>query len=523
MRIKCTDGKILNIGNLAYNFTPNVGISYDLTNIQHIGDNIVESATSVIEYNDINYRTIDCDFLLQNKNWVQISNNLSLNSRLSNNNNVSFYLKYGSSEIGSIGGRGYATLSETPPTICTTPLSNIPLVSLFVPYNENIPNITKIYIGVTFGVVRDGIVAVDNYIFSYAITDSNILREINNSEIFTEPVSKPVDDEEGTFDEESDVVVLPSIDDINLVSALSSKMVSAYKLSMNDLNDIANFLWSDDFNSTIFKNQNSPIDNIQRVHCLPIPIQADNQRDIIIGNVNSGINSDIITKQFQEFDCGNIDVQEFYGTFLDYDTEISIVLPYIGEKKLEVNDIMNATLNLTYRVDILTGNCIAVISAKRNRNNTVLNSVLYQFSGNMSNELPLTQYTNQTIVDRNNAVQNILTNPLGGVGSVLGTIRSEYHALNYGDEWKVARCGNIGGNNGYMGVLTPYLIIKRLINIKPNNYNKYYSYPSFYTRKLNECSGLTIIDKFLDVTPRAVPQNEWEKLKNELMTEGIIL
>ena len=42
---------------------------------------------------------------------------------------------------------------------------------------------------------------------------------------------------------------------------------------------------------------------------------------------------------------------------------------------------MGGSLNLKYRVDILTGNCIAILSIVRKQNDVTLNSVLYTYIG----------------------------------------------------------------------------------------------------------------------------------------------
>ena len=82
--------------------------------------------------------------------------------------------------------------------------------------------------------------------------------------------------------------------------------------------------------------------------------------------------------------------------------------------------------------------------------------------------------------------------------------------------------GNLSTANGYMGVLTPYLIWYRPINIKPSNYNRYYGYPSFFTRKLSDCKGYTQIHELISDAPTGVPADDWEKIK-QMLKDGIII
>ena len=133
----------------------------------------------------------------------------------------------------------------------------------------------------------------------------------------------------------------------------------------------------------------------------------------------------------------------------------------------------------------------------------------------MGNEFPLTQYTNQTLADRRNTLQNIFSNPLGSLGTLLKGINDEATALKYGSKWNTQRTGNVTSNNGFMGVLTPYFILKLPINIKPKDYAKYFGLPSYYTRKLSELSGYTEVSE-IDLTGMNLTSTEKARLENIL-------
>ena len=350
--------------------------------------------------------------------------------------------------------------------------------------------------------------------------DTELLNFLNNVQNqLAEPDSSPVADENGFFDSGSDAITLPGIDSINVGSALQSSGVKAHKVDITEINKFFAKLWSADFFDTIIKNQQAPIDNILSLSTYPYNVHDNGiNEDIKVGTVSMGAAGKLITAQFQEIDFGSIDCKEYYGNSLDYTyTDVDIYLPFIGTKALDVNIIGGAVVSLVYRVDILTGNCDAIISAKRSRDGTELNSVLYIFSGNLQNQIPLTQQQRQTLLKLENAIQTAIQgaamgNPKGGVAGGFAELNTEAMTMAVTGQptTRYQMSGNLSTANGYMGVLTPYLIWYRPVNVKPSGYDKYYGYPSFFTRTLSECSGYTQVHTLISDAPTEVPADDWE-------------
>ena len=237
-----------------------------------------------------------------------------------------------------------------------------------------------------------------------------------------------------------------------------------------------------------------------------------------IGNTDSNIQGNRITKQFQEIDFGNIDITEYYGNTLDYNTELSIYLPFIGEKTLNIYDIMGGSLNLKYRVDILTGNCIAILSIVRKQNDVTLNSVLYTYIGDMSNSVPLTSTQNNFFKQ----ILGNLTNPTAlitnsGVQFAMAGA-SGVNATTY------THSGNIGGNNGFMSVLSPYLIIRRPVNVKPADYERTFGYPACTSVTLENQKGYCRYREcYYDYRFVDLEKDVSDEILNKLKTKGIYI
>lgn len=360
------------------------------------------------------------------------------------------------------------------------------------------------------------------YSISYYIGDTSdsrlLINELRGNETISEPISPNVPDIYGNYDNTSDNIELPAIEDINIMSSIASDLVKAYQIDLANLNQLTSFLWSDGFIDTIKKLQNNPMENIQKLFYLPYDVEVSANETVKIGNADSNIQGNRITKQFQEIDFGNIDITEYYGNTLDYNTELSIYLPFIGEKTLNIYDVMGGSLNLKYRVDIITGNCIAILSIIRKQNDVTLNSVLYTYIGDMSNSVPLTSTQNNFFKQ----ILGNLTNPTAlvtnsGVQFALSGA-SGVNATTY------THSGNIGGNNGFMSVLTPYLIIRRPVNVKPADYEKTFGYPAYTSVTLaNQKGYCRFRECFFDSKHPDTEKEVYDEILNKLKTKGIYI
>lgn len=345
----------------------------------------------------------------------------------------------------------------------------------------------------------------------------SFFNELRGATVIEEPDSPNIPDFNGDFDNTSDNVTIDDINDINLSSSLQSNFVKCYAMSSQNLNDLSDYLWSDNFIDVIKKLQNDPIENIQKLCFYPFEIEKGAEANIIIGNADSNITAPRVIKQFQEINFGDLEITEYYGNALDYETDISIFLPFIGEKLLSAFDVMGGTINLKYRVDILTGACVAIISAVRVQNDVTLKSVLYTFSGDMSNEVPLT-------ASQNNFLKSLVANPLDVKGTLTSALNSGLVSAIGGMSHSYSHTGNIGGNVGYLSVLTPYLIIRRPVNVKPADYEKTFGYPAYTSVTLaNQTGYCRYRECYFDNRFFDLEKDVCDEILNKLQTKGIYI
>lgn len=115
------------------------------------------------------------------------------------------------------------------------------------------------------------------------------------------------------------------------------------------------------------------------------------QKTVKYGPYNTNITCDLFPDYVVEFDLGRVFISETYGNAIDYEqTTLTAYLPHIGFVELPVPVFMNKPANLHYRVNVASGECLAVFTDD--------NGVLLQgYTGNMSFSIPV--HFNSTLRD----------------------------------------------------------------------------------------------------------------------------
>ena len=264
-----------------------------------------------------------------------------------------------------------------------------------------------------------------------------------------------------------------------------------------------------------------------------IPLNASTAT-IILGNIDSGVSSATVAKQYITLDCGSIDIPRVWGNFLDFEpyTTISIYLPFISTVELSANEIVGKNLHLQYKIDVLTGACVAQLKASDEKKENIILNV----SGNCGIQLPWSSANyNQLVSNSINALATIGTTTLtGGLAPVLnaesisagagelasmgsGTVKNVFS----GASPRFSRGGSFNTNNGVLCDKIPHLLITRPIQSLAQNYNTFNGFPSNVLSKIGALKGFTIIDK---INLQGVPATaeEQEQIVNILKT-GVII
>lgn len=320
---------------------------------------------------------------------------------------------------------------------------------------------------------------------------------------------------EGVYDDgSSDSIDTPSLPSL---SVADTGFITLFNPSTAQLKSLANYLWSDLFSIDTFKKLFAdPMSAILGLSILPIAIPSSGSRAVSVGNISTNVSLPVVSQQFLEVNCGSVTVnRQRPGTYLDYSpyTKVEIYLPFIGTHPLNVDDVMNKTVNVKYHVDILSGACTAFVKCG--------GSILYQFIGSCAISVPINGN------DWTNAINGVL-NIAGSIGSMVMTggatapmaATSIASTVTNNLKPEVEKSGSVSGAGGLMAVKRPYLIITRPNRNVAQDQNKYIGYPTFKTRKLSSLSGYNSIeDVHLDDIPAT--QGEIEEIKR-LLKGGVI-
>ena len=289
------------------------------------------------------------------------------------------------------------------------------------------------------------------------------------------------------------------IPDLPSVSAVATGFITMYNPSSANLSALGSFLWSGQFDLDTYKKLFAdPMQGIIGLGIVPKLPNSAGSRNIMFGNVDTGVNCSYLASQYASQDCGSVNIQKYVGSFMDYSpyVKISMFLPYIGFVNLGTDDIMGGSINVKYNIDVLTGDCIAFI-----KHNT--KGVLYAYHGNCLTNVPVSgqNYAN-ALKNYYESVAGIIpatTNGAAGgpIGAIAGAATGALNAASnvvLNSKPTFQRSGNIGGSAGILGVQKPFVIIERPNISVPNKVQHYLGQTSNITMGLGECSGLTVVE-----------------------------
>ena len=288
----------------------------------------------------------------------------------------------------------------------------------------------------------------------------------------------------GTFSGTGDSIEFPGLPTL---SAVSTGFITLFNPSIAQMQSLANYMWSDLFDLDTFKKIFAdPMDCILGLSIVPVAVPNGGTAEVKVGNISTGVSMTVASTQYVDVDCGTLNVQEYWGSYLDYDpyTKAEIYLPYCGTHPIAVDDIMGKSVHVKYHVDILSGACVAYVKCG--------SSVLYSFIGQCTSSIPITGNDWTNVVNGAISIASAIGSMVatGGATAPLvmpGVASTAVNSLKP----SVEKSGSMSGTGGMLAVQTPYLILTRPRQALPKNQNTYTGYPSFIKEKLSDLKGYT--------------------------------
>lgn len=359
----------------------------------------------------------------------------------------------------------------------------------------------------------------------------------------------------GIFDESSDVIPIPALPTL---SAADSGLIALFRPTKSELNSLGAYLWTNitDFIENLQKMFSNPMDYFVAFHIVPCMPPVGPSRNIKLGLWTTSISMPPVLSQWYEHNCGTITLPEYWGSALDYspNTKVSLFLPFIGSVQLNTDEVMNQRINVTYRIDLLSGQCVAMVTSTSPVDKA--GSVVYQYTGECSVSVPLTGADwsrvyaagigavgtaitgGVGIAGASSAVNNAAsaartaeataTGPAGQrlvqnaashvsearslrASRIANTVNNTVGSV-MGGKQSVVHSGSITGSAGMLGVKTPYLIVEYPNQSLAKDYRHFVGYPSNMYAKLGTLSGYTECEQ-------VIPNSSYLSMNDSEMAE----
>ena len=249
-------------------------------------------------------------------------------------------------------------------------------------------------------------------------------------------------------------------------------------------------------------------------HIVPVAPVTSGTSSIKVGFKTFNYSPAKVTSDYVEFDCGSLEIAEYYQNFLDYEgTKAKLYLPFVGFVDIKPEWFQSGKLGVTYHFNVIDGSCIAFVIATSSKSN-LKNTVVATFGGNCCVHMPITGVNYSSMISgvvggavgiASNA-SNMIKSNRADKGTVMSNIEGATGiASNLADA--VSAKPSIEQSNGYNAGLSfmcyrrPYLLIERPVASFSKNYPKEQGLPLNVTKKLGSMKGFTtctapVVDNF---------------------------
>ena len=249
-------------------------------------------------------------------------------------------------------------------------------------------------------------------------------------------------------------------------------------------------------------------------HIVPVAPVTNGTSSIKVGFKTFNYSPAKVTSDYVEFDCGSLEIAEYYQNFLDYEgTKAKLYLPFIGFVDIKPEWFQSGKLGVSYHFNIIDGSCIAFVIATSSKSK-LKNTVVATFGGNCCVHMPITGVNYSSMISgvvggavgiASNASNMIKTNR-ADKGTVMSNIEGATGiASNLADA--VGAKPSIEQSNGYNAGMSfmcyrrPYLLIERPVASFSKNYPSEQGLPLNVTKKLGSMKGFTtctapVVDSF---------------------------
>ena len=268
---------------------------------------------------------------------------------------------------------------------------------------------------------------------------------------------------------------------------------------------------------TVFINSRL-IDYVQDIHVVPFPPVTSGTGPIKLGFRTLNIICPIVTTDYVEVDLGEIDVDECFTQFLDYQpyTQAKLYLPFIGFVPVEPEWFQKGKLKVVYRASVRDGSFMCFVLSNPARGNYSGFQVVGEYAGNACIHAPITGLNYSSMV----------AGLIGGASAAVGAVNAgnpaaaAMAALNTAAAAPQVQSSNgFTGQAAFMGGRYPFLMITRTVPHYPASYQHDKGLPSRITTNLGGARGFVTV-KDADLSGIQATEAEKDEIR-KLLADGI--
>lgn len=273
-------------------------------------------------------------------------------------------------------------------------------------------------------------------------------------------------------DDDSDDIPIPN------PSIKANALITIYNLTLEQLDKLAQEIWTQNFLENILNLTPNPLDSIIFFNAYNFTIPLKGEKTIKIGGSELNMASAVVEDVVIQKQLGRVYVPPYFATYADFtQTQCIIHLPYIGTKEIPTELVMNSNLELVYNIDIVSGDCVALVKVKKI--DSKLNSVVLSFKGNCRYSFPLggANYSRMGM----DIFNSILKSGMQIQNVVGGVVNAQYNANT------ITNITDINGNAGVLDTNEAFIEFRRYMNVNPT----YYMFNGGNTYQLVSIQSLT--------------------------------
>lgn len=266
----------------------------------------------------------------------------------------------------------------------------------------------------------------------------------------------------------------------------------------------------------------SLIDYVIDCHIIPVAPTVSSADNIRVGWKQFATTAAVVTSDYVDFDCGTLEIAEYYKNFVDYLTTAQLFLPFIGFVPMQPEFWQGGTLGVKYRFNVVDGSFQAFVTSYSSKSN-LAGSVVAQYGGSCIVHIPITGLNYSNLVGSLiNAGVSVATAGGSSAMSAITGVAAGTESLLEGVNPALQQSNSYNASTAFLSVRRPYLLIERPVQQTSAMYYQEMGLPLNVAKKLAKLDGFTVCENPIMSGFDGFTDEEVAEIKN-LLTSGVIL